>query len=86
MYEDYEDYEDYYEPSQFDLIADEFTEKVKDIVKGKVKNYYKEIEYENKHLKEENQELKAENERLKKEVIFHMKAAVEAERKEKNRK
>ena len=56
----WEDYSEYYEPSEYDIVANEFAEKMKDLLKIEVKTYYENIKVENANLKSENEKLKDE--------------------------
>jgi hypothetical protein len=53
-----DDYESYYEPTEFDIISNEFVNKMKDCLKQEVKDYYLGIQKVNEYLKKQNEELK----------------------------
>ena len=56
----WEDYSEYYEPNEYDIVANEFATKMKDLLKAEVKTYFDNLKVENTNLKSENEKLKNE--------------------------
>ena len=62
----YEPDEQYFEPSEADLVFQDYKEKMVDLVKSDIKTHYDSVEKENTYLKETNEKLRKEFNELKK--------------------
>lgn len=80
------DYEDYYEPNEYEMIINEFKDKMQEVLKGEIKVYYDNIKKDNIELKEQNKKLSGVNYKLINEHKKELESALEEKELEVQRK